>query len=204
MLSYACLYKSTTGRVDEILDTDITITLVREQRPVKLLRQLRSKYMVVKRGKGIYQISGMLFPMQIVVACELKKSAHIWLKSLTRNLNMEDAEDLLNHCDRLRTDDVEYSKAKSVVNLVSDVNEELFKQITAGGEKMSDELKYMILPELKEAHEQLAELADTKAELESSKAVIADTKAELESSKAVIASKDAEIERLRRELAAKA
>ncbi|MDE7274464.1 MAG: hypothetical protein K2N95_15665 [Lachnospiraceae bacterium] len=176
--------------------------------------------MVVKRGRGIYQISGMLFPMQIVVACELKKSAHIWLKSLTRNLNMEDAEDLLNHCDRLRTDDVEYSRAKSVVNLVSDVNEELFKQITAGGEKMSDELKYMVLPELKEKDEQLAkarkEIASSKAELESSKAVIASKDAELESSKAVIASKDAElesskaviaskdaeIERLRRELEA--
>ncbi len=61
----ACLYKSDTGRVDEILDTDITITLIREQRPIKLLGQLGSKYTVAEKGKGIYQIEGMLFPMQI-------------------------------------------------------------------------------------------------------------------------------------------
>ena len=205
VLSYACLYKSDTGLVDEILDTDITITLIREQKPVKLLGQLQSKYTVAKRGKGIYQIKGMLFPMQIIVTCELEKSLHVWLKSLTRNMEQEDAEELLGRCDDLRGDSAEYEKAKSLVNLVSDVNDGLFKRITAGGEKMSNELKYMVLPELKEAHEQLAnkdaELASSKAQLASKDAELASSKAEIESKDAEIQNSKAEIERLRRELA---
>ena len=39
-LSYACLYKSEAGSVSEILNTDITVSLVREQKPVILLEQL--------------------------------------------------------------------------------------------------------------------------------------------------------------------
>lgn len=178
VLSYACLYKSDTGAVDEILDTDITITLVREQKPVKLLEQLGDKYAIVERGAGIYQIDGMLFPMQIIVTGELERDLHVWLKSLTRRIAQEGAEALLGHCDSLRADDAAYNQAKSIVSLVSDVNKELFKRITMGGGKMSDELKYMVLPELKEAKEEIAE-KDAK-----------------------LAEKDTEIERLRRELAA--
>ena len=185
VLSYACLYKSDTGTVDEILDTDITISLVREQKPTKLLGQLAAKYTVVKRGEGIYQIDGMLFPMQIIVTRELEKKTHIWLKSLTRDIVQTEAEELLEHCDSLHADDVEYRQAKCVVNLVSDINEDVFKRITIGGEKMSDELKYMILPELKEKDAKLVE----------KDAMLAEKDAEL-------ANKDAEIERLRRELAA--
>ena len=39
-LSYACLYKSEAGSVSEILNMDITVSLVREQKPVILLEQL--------------------------------------------------------------------------------------------------------------------------------------------------------------------
>jgi len=122
--------------------------LIREQKPIKLLGQLKYKYTVVGNGKGIYRISGMLFPMQIIVTGELEGSIHIWLKSLTRNMNRIQAEELLNCCDPLQ-DDTEYEKAKKIVNLVSDINEEIFEQITAGGGKMSDKLRYMLLPELR-------------------------------------------------------
>ena len=54
LLGYTCLYKSDTGAVDEILDTDITITLIREQKTVKLLRQFSEKYDVITEGNGIY------------------------------------------------------------------------------------------------------------------------------------------------------
>lgn len=108
-------------------------------------------------------IDGMLFPVQIIVTRELEKNTHIWLKSLTRDIAQTEAEDLLGHCDGLRMDDVKYRQAKCVVNLVSDINEDVFKRITIGGGKMSDELKYMILPELKEKD---AELANKDAEIE--------------------------------------
>lgn len=192
VLAYACLYKSDTGIVNEILDTDITITIVRERKPIKLMQQLGNKYDVVKRSNGIYQINGVIFPTQIIVTRELEKSMHIWLKSLKRDMVQEEAEELLNCSDSLRNDAAEYNQARSVINLVSDINKDIFEKITSGDEKMSEKLKYMVLPELKEKDDMLAE----------KDAVIAERDAELVESKKELKEKDAEIERLRRELAA--
>lgn len=75
ILSYACLYKADTGAVDEILDTDITITLIREKR---------------------------LFPMQIIVTGEFAENSHIWLKALTRSMDIKQAEELLDHYERIQ------------------------------------------------------------------------------------------------------
>lgn len=40
VLGYACIYKSEPDELREVLDTDITITLVRESKPIKLLNYL--------------------------------------------------------------------------------------------------------------------------------------------------------------------
>ena len=61
-LSYACLYRDETEDADEILNTDTTVTLVREQKTEKLLRQLGEKYELTKHAEGIYRINGMMFP----------------------------------------------------------------------------------------------------------------------------------------------
>lgn len=190
VLSYACLYKSDTGAVDEILDTDITITLIREQKPVKLLGQLSRKYDVIKRGEGIYLIDGMLFPMQIIVTKQLEERSHIWLKALTRSMDLAQAEKLLDGYDRL-CDDEERAKARAVVNLVSDLNSSVFEQIVSGGKSMSEALKEMILPEL----------GELKVIIANKDAELAENRAELAERQAEIAQKDAEIAELKRMLA---
>lgn len=86
---------SEAGTVEEIIDTDITVSLVREQKPVKLLQQLGEKYTVTKKGDGIYRIDGMLFPMQVLVTKELNEEAHVWVTSLTRTMDRERAHKLL-------------------------------------------------------------------------------------------------------------
>ena len=190
VLSYACLYKSDTGAVDEILDTDITITLIRERKPKKLLGQLQNKDEVTKKGKGIYRIEGMLFPMQIIVTKELEKRSHVWLRSLTRSMDRAQAEELLDRYERLQ-DDVERKNAKVVVNLVSDVNSGIFEQIVSGGDKMSEELKAILLPELNELKNLLAnreaELAGKDTELAKKSTELAEKNAKLAESEVVIA-----------------
>ena len=181
VLSYACLYKADTGAADEILDTDITISLIRERKPIKLLKQLKEKYRVEQEGKGIYRVYGMLFPMQIIVTRELERSQHIWLKSLTLNMDITQAEELLESYDRLKEDF--RIKAGVVVNLVSDINNEVFEEIVNGGERMSEALKRMVMPEY-------GELKD----------LIADKDAEIAENRKEIADKDAEIAELKRRL----
>lgn len=169
VLSYACLYKAETGAVDEILDTDITVSLIRERKPIKLLGQLEEKYQVRREGRGIYRIYGMLFPMQVVVTKELEEDRHVWLKCLTRNMDISQAENLLDSYDRLSEEEAR-TKAGVVVNLVSDLNSAIFEQIVSGGGHMSEALKKLVLPELGELEELLAtkemEIADKDAKLQ--------------------------------------
>ncbi len=51
-LSYACLYKAEADTAD-IFDADTTVSIVREEKPVKLLAQLGEKYSMTKKKAGI-------------------------------------------------------------------------------------------------------------------------------------------------------
>ncbi len=97
-LSYACLYKAEKEGIAENLDADITISIVREQKPAKLFRQLTEKFTVTKKACGIYRISGTLFPMQLVITNELDKESHVWITALTRSLSRAQARNLLGSC----------------------------------------------------------------------------------------------------------
>lgn len=178
-LSYACLYKSEAGNVEEILDTDITVSLVREQKPVKLLKQLAEKYTVTPKADGIYRIGGMLFPMQILVTKELNEENHIWVTSLTRTMSRTWAQKLLNNYSALKNDE-DKRNADSIVNVASEANIELFKKLIQEGEQMCEELKELLAPEIMEfkirLEEQNAQLAENAAKLSDKDAEIAKLK----------------------------
>ena len=196
-LSYACLYKAEAGSVEEILDADITVSLVREQKPVKLLDQLGKKYEVTKKSDGIYRISGMLFPMQILVTKELNERTHVWVTSLTRTLDRTRAQRLLNNCSELE-DDEDKRNADSVVNVASEANIELFKKMIQEGDQMCEELKEMLAPEIVEFKIRLAE---QDAQLADKDAKLADKDAKLADKDAKLIDKDVEIAKLKKILA---
>ena len=194
-LSYACLYKSEAGNVEEIIDTDITVSLVREQKPVKLLKQLGEKYTVTEKTNGIYRIDGMLFPMQILVTKELNEESHVWVTSLTRTLSRERAHKLLYNYSALK-DNEDKRNADSVMNVTSQANIELFKKMIQEGDQMCEELKELLAPEIVEFKirlaEQSAQLADNAAKLADNAAEIADKTSEIAKLKKLLA--DAGIE----------
>ena len=87
-VAYACLYKVLPNHVDEIPAEEITITLIRDRKPVKLLGELeKSGYGYKKEAAGIYYVSGVMFPVQIIVSSELDVDMHVQLKALTNQLN---------------------------------------------------------------------------------------------------------------------
>ncbi len=200
VFAYACLYKAETG----IPETDITVSLVREGKPLKLLGLLSQKYPAGERGNGIYHVGGMLFPVQFIVTGELDPAAHIWLRSLTRSMGHGEAERLLESYVRLE-DGTDRLNAGSIVSLASDTNQTLFEQIIKGGGFMSDALKEMLNPEFARLKVLLAdskaELADKNARLADSEAKLADSEAKLADSRAEIADSRAEIAALKRQLA---
>ena len=86
-VAYACLYKVLPNHVDEIPADEITITLIRDRKPVKLMRELeRSGYECKKETVGIYYVSGVMFPVQIIASSELDVDMHVQLKALTNHL----------------------------------------------------------------------------------------------------------------------
>lgn len=169
---------------------DITISLVREQKPVKLLTQLDEKYTVTKKADGIYRIDGMLFPMQFLVTKELNAENHVWVTSLTRNMSRERAQKLLGSYSAL-SEIEDKQNADSVMNVTSQANIELFKKMIQEGDHMCEELKELLTPEIVEFKirlaEQNAQLADKDAKLADKDAKLADRDAKLADSAAEIA-----------------
>ena len=87
-VAYACLYKVLPNHVDEIQAEEITITLIRDRKPVKLLQKLSSDgYECRKETAGIYYVSGVMFPVQIIASSELDL-ADVVLQVIV-NSNME-------------------------------------------------------------------------------------------------------------------
>ena len=86
-VAYACLYKVLPNHVDEIPAEEITITLIRDRKPVKMMHELeKSGYGYKKEAAGIYYVSGVMFPVQIIVSSELDVDMHVQLKALTDRL----------------------------------------------------------------------------------------------------------------------
>ena len=207
VLSYACIYKSETGNVDEVKDTDITISLIREGKPVKLLEQLDAKYGVKMKTSGIYRIDKMLFPLQIIVTRELNPKSHVWLKALSRSLKHDEAENLICSFEELKEEE-DKQNADAVMNLTVGVNEPLFRQILEDKD-MGEALKKILEPELMlvisnmrtEIADKDAAINNMRTEIADKDAAIADKDAAIADKDATIADKDAEIELLRNQLA---
>ena len=137
---------------------------------------------------------------QILVRMEI----YIWITSLTRTLDRARAKKLLEICSGLEEDD-DRQNADSVVNVSSEANIELFKNMIQEGDQMCEELKELLAPEIIEFKIRLAEqnekLADNAARLADNAARLADNAAQLADNEQKLAKKDAEIAMLKKKLA---
>lgn len=91
VLAYACLYQSGTERVMEIPPQEVTVTLVENHYPRALARHLEQSYgaSVTKAYPGIYYVTGLMFPTQIVVTESLSADEYVWLSRLRSDLTVE-------------------------------------------------------------------------------------------------------------------
>lgn len=188
-IAYASLYKTTGLSVDSIKDNDITISFVRERKPTKLIKQLKSQNINIKRkGNGIYRIYfNLAFDIQLIVSKELDKNEHKWLTSLQDNLSLEDAKKLIIATSEISEKD-EHEYADSVLQVAMSKNALTFEQVKEVDKKMCEALRTLMKPEMDAA------IAEAVAE------AVAEANAEKDIE---IAKKDAEIEQLKALLAAK-
>lgn len=125
----ALLYKSSGKIVNEINIHNITITFIRERKPVKLIKELKQEGLSAdKKTAGIYEVNfPILGGIYILVTRELDVKKHIWLTSLSDHMCEENARTLLKEVGKLtQKDDKEYADA--VLQIAMERNKELFNR----------------------------------------------------------------------------
>lgn len=154
VVGYGCLYKSLTAKeVDGIKPSEITLTMVRNEKPEELFKKLE-EYGVNSTSTfpGIYHLSGnVLFDTQIVATRELPKGSYIWLKALTRDLNDDEAKQFTQEFNSFKEGSRERRMADAVAQVVVSANYEVFERLKKEDPIMCDALKELMKPELNEA-----------------------------------------------------
>lgn len=148
-LGYACLFKAGSECVDRIPEGDITISFVREmKKPVKLLQELLGKNRTVERvANGIYYIGEPWFSVQMVVTSELDAEDHLWLRSLTEQLTVDEAERLVFEINGLERRD-EKDFADSVLQVAMSANKGAFHRVKKESDVgMCETLRELMAPE---------------------------------------------------------
>ena len=150
VIAYACLYKAYEEHVDDIKLEEITITMVREKRPIKLFRWFeKNGYHIEEVFKGIYYVTrDNHFLTQIIVSKDLSRKNQKWLTLLSRDLDRADVERVVAQIESL-TEDNEKKHVDSVLQVVMKENEKTFGQLKEE-EEMCQALREFFEPEIRE------------------------------------------------------
>jgi len=100
--AYAGLYKMGKGKVTYEPE-DITITMIRRGKPYKLFQWFAGHGCSIDEVyKGVYYIKNAgFFQTQVIVAKELDKVNHMWLRSLTDSMDKGQAKRLISQSKKI-------------------------------------------------------------------------------------------------------
>ena len=151
-MGYACLYKSLAQTTDESPLDEITVSLVRERYPRRLMKALASHgYTVCEYCPAIYYITGkLMFAMQIVVTGRLEKN-HQWLRVLSAHAK----EDIINfaYASKDLTTQGEHHNVDAIYQISVMANIELYEELKRRKPLMCEALRILMKPELDESME---------------------------------------------------
>ena len=146
--AYACLYKAYGKTVDERKADDITVSLIREEKPEGTLSYFKEHGIAyINPYRGIYYVTDtVLFPTQIIVIKELNEEAHIWLKALSREMQKEQMRRLLEKIEKMNTK-FDRELADSVLQVSVSANRQVVDELR-GDENMCQALLEIMEPEI--------------------------------------------------------
>ena len=157
--AYACLYKAYGETMDQRPAEDITVSMVRERKPEGLFRYFESHGIRIEKPyAGIYYVlDEVLFPTQLIVTKELDREAHMWLRSLSNNLEKQEVRKLLERVEGL-TQEVEKQLADAVLEVSIRANQQAVEELR-GDEGMCQALLEIMEPEINKIAEEAAKEA---------------------------------------------
>lgn len=128
--AYASLYKAYGQTVNERKADDITISMIRENKPAGLFGYFREHDIKFTNPyHGIYYITNIvLFPTQIIVTRELNPNEHIWLKALSSGIPKQQMLELLEKVEKL---DLKFDRelADSVLKVSISANKQVVEEL---------------------------------------------------------------------------
>lgn len=146
--AYASLYKAYGENVDGRAADDITVSIVRQSRPIGLFKYFEEHEISVTNPYcGIYYVmDAVLFPTQIIVTKELNKGNHTWLTALSAGMKKQDMCELLQKIEGL-TQKLDRELADSVLEVSIRANRQIIEELR-GDESMCQALLEIMGPEI--------------------------------------------------------
>ncbi|WP_373267139.1 3-isopropylmalate dehydrogenase [Hungatella hathewayi] len=142
---YASIYQANTEKELDIPPEEITVTLAGNHYPRKLIVYLKKAYHagIVKAYPGVYYITGLIFPLQILVTKQLSKKENFWLSRLRSDLDAQEDIEPLAKAYRGKENSPLYSAA---MDFIIRANWETYKEVNT----MCDALRELFAEELEE------------------------------------------------------
>ena len=150
-IGYASLFKSFGKTVNEIEISELTITIIRARKPVKLFKMLEMEgKKITSDDPGVYRIEGIVeVTISVIVIKELKDRELLALSIMRNNADEEDVKDFLKEAGRYTEPD-DRRHADAVLQISAGVNTALYNRLR-GDEIMCEALREIMAEDLKEA-----------------------------------------------------
>lgn len=151
-LGYAYLYKGTGEKINAILLEELTVSLFRDTKPQKLLKELTQYGFVIKKYEdGIYYVEGMLIPVQIIVIRELKSIEHPSLRILAKKITEVDIRNFAEIANQF-TEEGDKHNADAVLQVSISANPEIYREVRR--DISMNALRELFKDELEDAHKE--------------------------------------------------
>lgn len=116
LIGYACIFRFNTGKVNEVENTDITLTFITSRFPKKLKKELEErKITLAKRAPGIYDIDKEMFQIQLIVNRQLDEKENLWLRCLDSQLKEKELYESLEQSYSQHKDEPRYSAPMNAI-----------------------------------------------------------------------------------------
>ena len=170
VIGYAGLYKGYGPTVNAVPYEELTVTILRSRKPVKLFKYLSAKdgYSITETDPGVYRIEGMIdMVVQIVVIKELKGDVFLPLRIMVKDADEDEIKAFLRKALTYEIPE-DQNDARAVLNVSSEANEETFEKIRRD-EDMGEAVRRVMKDDLAESEqrgEQNAKVIDIKKVME--------------------------------------
>lgn len=144
VMAYGCLYKALAGKhVNDVRSNDITLTMVREEVPRSLFKDLLDEGTTVTATyPGIYHLEGNLrFETHVIATRELPEGSYIWLKALTRSIDLTEARSLIVSASDETLGVKERREMEAILDIVAHANADAFARLRRDDAAMDEAME---------------------------------------------------------------